>query len=72
VKTVDVVEGSIPRFRNDRQRPWLESLALFHRPGNRRIADDADAVCVGDEDGPLEKAPFIDPRGARHLPVAVL
>ena len=72
VKTVDVVEKTIPRFRHDRQRPRLKSLALLlHLPGDHRIAHSADAVCVRDHDRTFDEARLFDPRGARHLAVSV-
>src|SRR6185503_1931464 len=71
VKAVDVVEVAVVGFRDDRQQPRLRVLLALDRPLDRRVADDADAVRVGDEDRPLEKPGLFDPGRAGHLAVAV-
>jgi hypothetical protein len=72
VEPVDVVEGAVPGLGDDRQRPGLERLLVFDRPGDCRVADDTDAVGIGDEDGAFHEAPFLDPGGPGHLAVAIL
>src|SRR5438105_10199422 len=49
MEAVDVVEKSVVRFRDDRQRPGLKQLDVLGRPPDRGIAHDADAVRVRDE-----------------------
>ena len=41
-------------------------------PLNDGIANDADAVRVGDHDGAFEETRFFDPGGAGHFPISVL
>ena len=75
VKSVDVVQEPVPRLGDDRQRPPVArcvGATLLHAPGDRRVAHDADAVRVGQEDRPFEEARLLDPGRARHLAVAVL
>src|SRR5437870_729274 len=43
VKPVDVVQHTVPRFRDDGQRPGLRRDAVLDGPFDRRVADDADA-----------------------------
>ena len=74
VKTVDVVEPAIPCFRDDRQRPPVTRrirLAVIEAPLNDRIANDSDAVRVGDHHGAFEKAGLFHPSRAGHFTVAV-
>ena len=70
VKAVDVVERAIPRLGDDRERP-VEFESLAHEPFDHGIADDADAVRVGDHHGPGKKARLLEPGGTGHLAVAV-
>ena len=62
----------VPGLGDDRQRPGLKHLSLLHRPRDRRIANNADAVGVGDEDRTFHESAFLDPRRPGHLAVAVL
>src|SRR5579871_5403635 len=45
---------------------------MLDQPAEEGVADNADAVSVGDEDGAIEEAGFAEPVGARHIAVAVL
>ncbi len=74
VETVDVVEPAIPSFGDDRERPPVAGgvgLAMRNAPLDDRVADDADAVCVGDHHWTLEKAGLLHPSCAGHFPIAV-
>ena len=44
---------------------------MLHSPIDDRVTHHADTVRVCNRDRAFEKATFFDPRGARHLPVAV-
>src|SRR6267378_8517552 len=75
VEAVDVVQPTIPGFSDDRQRPPVTAgvrLTVGNAPLNHGVANDADAVGIGDHHGALEKAGFLDPGGAGHLAVAIL
>ncbi len=75
VKAVDVVEPAVPCFRHDGKRPPVAGgigLAVRHSPLNDSVADDADAMRVGDHHGTFEEAGFLDPSRAGHFAVAVL
>src|SRR5258708_39838215 len=66
---------SIPGFSDDRQRPPVTAgigLAVGNAPLNHGVANDADAVCVGNHHGAFKKAGFFDPGGAGHFAVAIL
>jgi len=74
VHAVDVVQVPVPGFGHHRQRPQL--LVALRTPAARGVGDDgvahdAYAVGVGDHHRALEQAGLFQPRGARHLPVAV-
>jgi hypothetical protein len=74
VESVDVVEPAVPGFGDDGQRPPVAfhiGRAVFNLPGDDGVADDADAVRVGDHDGAVEEAGIVDPGGAGHFAVAV-
>ena len=74
VKSVDVVEPAVPGFGDNRQRPPVAfhiRRAVFYFPGDDGVADDADAVRVGDHHGSVEEAGIVDPGGAGHFAVAV-
>src|SRR5207245_7826783 len=74
MEAVDVIQPSIPRLRHDRQRPPVAlhiGMSMFHFPRNHGIADDADAMRVGDHYRSIEKAGVFHPRCAGHLAVAV-
>ena len=70
MKAIDVVERSVPRLGDDRQRP-IELKAFLHQPFDYRIAHDAHAVRVGDHHRTGEEAGFLEPGGTRHFAVAV-
>src|SRR6266550_6598659 len=74
VKSIDVIEPAIPRFRDDGQRPpitgWI-GLAVRDAPLDDGIANNAHAVRVGEHDWPFKKAGFFDPRGTGHFAIAV-
>src|SRR5881394_2578067 len=75
VEAVDVVKPAVPGFGNDRKRPPVPGgigLAVIDAPLNHGVADDADAVRVGDHDGAFEESGFFDPGGAGHFTVSVL
>ena len=44
---------------------------MFHAPGDHRITHHSDAVRIRDHDGSVEKARFLHPCRAGHLPVSV-
>ena len=46
-------------------------MAVVDAPLNDRVADDADAVGVGDHHRAFEEAGFFDPSGASHFAVAI-
>ena len=78
VKSVDVVQKAVPRFRNNWERPEIIAGAVggpafvFHLPGDGSIAHHAHAVSVGDEDGACQEPGFFEPGGPGHLTVTVL
>src|SRR5258708_31955832 len=74
VKAVDVVEPAIPCFRDDGQRPPITGgigLAVRDTPLNDSVANDADAVRVGDHYRTFEEARLFDPGRAGHFTIAV-
>jgi hypothetical protein len=74
VESVDVVEIAVPGFGDDRERPPVAfhvRRAGLDLPGDDGIANDADAVGVGDHDGSVEESGVVNPGGAGHLAVAV-
>src|SRR5262245_57880548 len=70
MKAVDVVERSVPRLGDNRKSPRLKARTI-HLPFEDGIANDANAVRVGDGDGSFEDAGLLKPRGPGHLAVAV-
>ena len=74
VESVDVIEPAVPGFGDDGEGPPVAfhvGRAVFYFPGDDGVADDADAVGVGDHDGAVEEAGVVDPGGAGHFTVAV-
>src|SRR6267378_4719306 len=74
VEAVDVVEPAVPSFCDDGERPPVAGgigLAMSNTPLNDGVADDADAVRVGDHYGTFEKTGFFDPGRAGHFAVAI-
>src|SRR5579863_3331754 len=74
VESVDVVEPAVPSFGDDGERPEITfhvRAAVFDFPGDDGVADDADAVGIGDHDGAVEEAGVVDPGSPGHLAVAV-
>ena len=75
VEAVDVVQIAVVGLGHHRQRPPVAGRvgrARADPPADDRVAHHAHAVRVGDHDRALEKSRLLDPRGARHLAVAVL
>ena len=75
VETVDVVQPTVPGFRDDGQRPPVTGgigLAVRDAPLNHRVANDSDAVRVGDHHRALEEAGLLHPSGAGHFAISVL
>src|SRR5262245_2588271 len=75
VETIGVVEPAVPRFRDNRQRPPVTGgvgLAMTHAPLNDGVANDTDAVRVGNHDGAFQKAGLLDPGDPGHFTVSVL
>ncbi len=75
VKTVNVVEPTVPGFSDNRQRPPITcrvGLAVGNAPLNHGVANDADTVSVGDHDGTFEETRFFNPCGAGHFTISVL
>src|SRR5262245_45951098 len=70
VESVDVIEAAIVRLRYNGQPPRLLPGPLY-LPLQNSIVHDAHAVCVRDRDGTFQKSALLQPRGARHLAVAV-
>ena len=74
VKAVDVVQPAIPCLGDHRQAPpiaGLVSRAVRESPGDDRIARDADAVRVCDNDRSFEKPALLHPGRAGHLAISV-
>ncbi len=79
VKSVDVVEPAVPRFRNNWKRPEIVAETIYrqfalvvHLPVNGRVTHHPHAVRIRDEHRAFQEAGFLEPRGPRHLAVAVL
>jgi hypothetical protein len=71
VHPVDVVEDAVVRLGDDRQAPPV-SVGATGRPhlglvADQRIADDPDAVSVGDGDRAGERTALAQPLQAGHL-----
>src|ERR1700723_1278101 len=74
VKTVRVIEPAVPSFRDYWQRPPITACvggSVRDAPLDHCVADDTDAVRVGDQNGPFEETGFFEPSRARHFAVAV-
>src|SRR5208283_5155193 len=74
VESVDVVEPAVPGFGDDGQRPPVAlhiGRAMFHFPCDDGVADDTNAVRVGDHDRAIQEAGIVDPGGTSHFAVAV-
>src|SRR5689334_4887818 len=70
-ESVDIVQPAIRRFRHQRTGPTLEDPAVLDLPLDDRIADNADAMRVGDPNRALEKAAFLHPGRAGHFAISV-
>src|SRR5262249_29371132 len=75
MEAVDVVEPAVPGFGDDGKRPPVfvraKSLVL-DRPANHGVANDTDAVRIGDHDWTDEKTGFFYPGSSGHFAVAIL
>jgi hypothetical protein len=74
MEAVDVIELAVPGLGHYGQRPPVTARvrrARPHAPCDRRVAHDADAVRIGEQDGPFERPGFLEPCGAGHLAVAI-
>ena len=74
VESVDVVQEPVPRLGDDGKAEVAGiafASAALHVPLDDRVAHDADAVRVGDENRGAQEARFLDPGRAGHLAVAV-
>ncbi len=69
MKSVDVVQPTVPRFRNDGKRPEMACGLMLHAPVDDGVADDADTVRVGKCDRTFEKAGLLNPCGAVISPL---
>ena len=70
VKSVDVVEPAVPGFGDDRQRPPVAfhiGRAVLDFPGDDGVANDADAVRVGDHHGTVRGSRSLRPRWCRSF-----
>ena len=75
VETVDVVQPAVPGFRHDWQRPPVAGgigLAVRDAPLDHRVANDSDAVGVGDHHRAFKEAGLLHPSGAGHFAISVL
>ena len=69
VKAVDVIQVTVPRLGDDRQRPQTcggPDSSLFDLVGDHGIAHHADAVRVRDHDRPFQFARLLEPVRAGH------
>ena len=72
VESVDVVQVAVIGLGRNRQAPVLPRAdAAPDQPADGRIAGDAAGVRIGDGDGRLQLARFLDPHHAGHLAIAV-
>src|SRR5262249_52520647 len=71
MEAVAVVEPTVPGLGDHRHGPRLDKILLVHLPGNNRVADDADAMGIGDQNGAFEETGLFDPGRAGHLAVAI-
>src|ERR1700693_3906524 len=76
VKSVNVIQESVPSLCDDRKRPQRHGAASFgcltHLPFDDGISDQPHAVRVRDGKRAFREARFFDPGGAGHLAVSVL
>src|SRR5439155_15296694 len=70
VLPLHVVEPSVGGFGDD-GIPERAEAVVFDHPFDCSVANDANAQRVGDQDGRLEHAVFLDPARAGHVAVAV-
>src|SRR5262249_30303840 len=74
VEAVDVVEPAVPSFRDNGQRPPVPlrvRLSVRDAPLNHGVANDADAMRVGDHHGSLEQTGFFDPGRSGHFAISI-
>src|SRR3954451_1867056 len=72
MEAVDVVEETVVGLAHDRKRPMVRpGIGTLDRNGHERVADDPDAVRVGDRHRARELAGLADPLETGHLAVAV-
>src|SRR5829696_8844030 len=74
VKSIDVVELTVPCLGYDRQRPPIATeigSTLFDTPADDGIARDANTMRVRQYDWSFELAGLVDPCRARHFPIAI-
>src|ERR1700722_6743659 len=74
MKTVDVAEPTVPRFRDHRQRPPIPRgirLSVSNAPLNHRVAHNSDTVRVGDHHRTFQKTGFLHPRRSGHFSISV-
>ena len=65
------LSAAVVGLGDDRQPPRLQRVLLRDFPLDDRVADDADAVRVGDRDRTFEQPALLHPRRPGHLAVAV-
>ena len=74
VKAIDIVQPAVPGFGHDRQTPPVAGFIsgpVFDPPRDDRVARDADAVRVSDDDRSFKKTALFDPGYAGHFAVAI-
>ena len=76
VESVDVVQKSVPGLGHHGQRPLVGDVdgglaGVLDAPFDIGIANGADAMCVSDQDRPVQPSGFFQPGGAGHFTVAV-
>ena len=74
VKTVDIVQPTIPGFRHNRKRPPIvvgPILPVRHTPLNRGISHDSYAVRVRNHHRADKKSRLLDPGRTGHFAIAV-
>src|SRR6516162_3695659 len=74
VKSVDVVEVSVPRLGDDRQRPPVAlhiRRSSLYLPGDDRVAHDSDAMSIRDHHWTIQKSRVVHPCRPGHFTIAV-
>ena len=74
VESIGVIQPAVPGLGDQRQTPPIPGgvgCAVFDSPRDHRVARNADAVRVRDDDRSLEKPAFFNPIRPGHLAVAV-